>query len=144
MFQGCSDSSFGVYLSSWPRVTAFQRPVARKKIHASKSFMIDDILKREEPAKTREQPCQQSKWNISVLHFFFNQQVRKNWRAREHNSFPKLALHWNRRCHKFEIVMRHLSPNSRFAVKVLGFCDFSLGSVSYYRKITIKTQSDWL
>jgi len=60
MFQGRADSSFGLYLSTWPRVSAFKQPVPREKCRGSKSFMIDDILRRDDPAKTKEQPCQPS------------------------------------------------------------------------------------
>lgn len=48
-----------MYLSSWPRMSAFKRPKPRdERSQASKSFMIDDILKRDEPANKRAHPRQ--------------------------------------------------------------------------------------
>lgn len=45
-------------LSNWPRMSAFKRPKPRcdERNPAPKSFMIDDILKREEPTNQRETP----------------------------------------------------------------------------------------
>ena len=48
-----------MYLSDWPRMSAFKRPRPRcddERNPAPKSFMIDDILKREEPTNQREKP----------------------------------------------------------------------------------------
>lgn len=47
-----------MYLSNWPRMSAFKRPKPRcdERNPAPKSFMIDDILKREEPTNQGEEP----------------------------------------------------------------------------------------
>lgn len=48
-----------MYLSRWPRMSAFKRPKPREdRSRASRSFMIDDILRREEPVNKRKQPRQ--------------------------------------------------------------------------------------
>jgi len=59
MFLPSSDSTSSspiMYLSTWPRMSAFKRPKPRcdERNRASKSFMIDDILRREEPTNHRE------------------------------------------------------------------------------------------
>lgn len=62
MFQPSSTDSNAaspiMYLSNWPRMSAFKRPKPRcdERNQAPKSFMIDDILKREEPTNQRERP----------------------------------------------------------------------------------------
>lgn len=51
MLQQFTTNSFELYLRTWPRSSAFRRPERHEKSPATKSFMIDDILKRVEPAK---------------------------------------------------------------------------------------------
>ncbi|XP_073255229.1 barH-like 1 homeobox protein [Porites lutea] len=51
MLQQFTTNSFELYLRTWPRSSAFRRPERHEKAPATKSFMIDDILKRVEPAK---------------------------------------------------------------------------------------------
>ncbi|XP_015764587.1 PREDICTED: homeobox protein BarH-like 1 [Acropora digitifera] len=53
MVESCSNSSFQVYLSTFPRLTAFKRPTPQFRTSSMRSFMIDDILRRDETISSK-------------------------------------------------------------------------------------------
>ena len=53
MVESSSNSSLQVYLSNFPRLTAFERPTPQLRKSSMRSSMIDDILRRDKTISPR-------------------------------------------------------------------------------------------